>query len=247
MNDEAAVRLVKYLSAAGVASRRGAGDLVKAGRVKVNGVVVWEPGLPVLPSDRVMLDDVPVGAPEKKHYIMLHKPRNYTCSNHDVHADHLAVELIDLPEPVRLFSAGRLDRDSEGLILFSNDGDFVAHLTHPRNGILKCYDVRTAPALSEEALHKITSGIRDEGDLLRALRAEQRGNGWCRLVLGEGKKREIRRMVAACGAKTLRLKRLAIGRLQLGDLPLGTWRELTPAEVDAALAPVSPEEMITLL
>ncbi len=108
MNDEAAVRLVKYLSAAGVASRRGAGDLVKAGRVKVNGVVVWEPGLTVLPSDRVMLDDVPVGAPEKKHYIMLHKPRNYTCSNHDVHADHLAVELIDLPEPVRLFGSKRL-------------------------------------------------------------------------------------------------------------------------------------------
>ena len=244
MNDESGVRLVKYLSAAGVASRRGAGDLVKAGRVKVNGAVVLEPGRMVTPSDRVFLDDAPVGAPEEKHYILLHKPRNYTCSNRDDHAAHLAVELIRLPEPVRLFSAGRLDRDSEGMILFSNDGDFVAQLTHPRNGILKCYEVRTSPELTEADLRKITNGIHDAGDFLRALRAKPLGNGWCRLVLGEGKKREIRRMVAACGAKTLRLKRIAIGKLPLGNLPLGQWRELSRAEVDAALAVVTPEELL---
>ena len=141
MENDNRERLVKILSAAGLASRRGAGDLIKAGRVTVNGETVFEPGFRVAPSDRVEYDSVPVLAEERKVYIMLNKPRGYVCTNADPHADLKAVDLIRLTPPLRLFSAGRLDKDSEGLILFSNDGDYVARLTHPRHEILKVYQV----------------------------------------------------------------------------------------------------------
>ena len=130
-------RLVKFLSAAGVASRRAAGDLVKAGRIAVNGRTIREPGFRILPADTVTLDGRPVEPAGRFHYIMLNKPRGYVCTNADPHAPRKAVDLIRLDPPVRLFSAGRLDKESEGMILFSNDGDYVARLTHPRYELRK--------------------------------------------------------------------------------------------------------------
>ncbi|MBQ4106004.1 MAG: rRNA pseudouridine synthase [Lentisphaeria bacterium] len=227
------VRLVKRISEAGAASRRAAADLVLAGRITVNGTVVREPGFPTRPEDRVSLDGKEL-APPRKYYIMLNKPPGWTCSNADPHADRLAVDLIRLAEPVRLFSAGRLDRDSEGLILFSNDGDFVQRLTHPGGGIRKRYFVTTAKPLSPAAIDRLTTGIRDDGEMLRAIAIEKQSAGYL-FTLGEGKKREIRRMVAAAGSRVKILRRIAIGALELGPLPPGKWRELSPAECDAAL------------
>ncbi len=221
-------RLVKFLSESGVASRRGAGILVQAGRVAVNGAVTLNPGLQVLDSDVVTLDGSPVTREIQKYYIMLHKPRGYTCSAKDAHAERLARELIGLP--VRLFSAGRLDRESEGLILFSNDGDFVERLTHPRNGVCKQYVVTLARELRAGEIRKMLSGIADDGEFLHALAVKPLDNCRYLLTLGEGKKREIRRMTARLGAETLRLKRIAVGKLLLGDLPVGKWREITPEE-----------------
>ncbi len=234
-NDSDAVRLVKYLSSAGVASRRSAGELVKSGLVTVNGQVISEPGFRVASGDTVCVNGVTAVPQSRKVYIMLNKPRGCTCSNADRHAEHLAVELIDLHREFRLFSAGRLDKESEGLIIFSNDGDFVAELTHPRNEILKTYLVKASCRIAPEYLAKMRDGIMDDGELLRAKSVEFLGNTDYRIVLNEGRKREIRRMLAAAGARTLRLRRVKIGNLELGTLKPGQWRELSAAEIKKAL------------
>ena len=228
-------RLVKFLSAAGVASRRAAGDLVKAGRIAVNGRTIREPGFRILPADTVTLDGRPVEPAGRFHYSMLNKPRGYVCTNADPHAPRKAVDLIRLDPPVRLFSAGRLDKESEGMILFSNDGDYVARLTHPRYEIRKTYLVRVTREFTEPELTRIRTGITDGGEHLRVISIAPAGNCLYRIVLNEGKKREIRRLTAAVGAPTLELRRIRIGGLALGDLPQGAFRELTPEEVALTL------------
>ena len=162
-------------------------------------------------------------------YIMLNKPVNYTCSASDDHAEHLAVDLIDVPR--RIFSAGRLDRDSEGLIIFSDDGAFIDRLTHPRYGIRKLYHVTVNAPLKDEDLQKMCSGLRDVDGEIRALRVNQIGRNCYSFLLNEGKKREIRRLVKAVGRKVTRLVRVRQGRLELGNLPSGKWRYLSPQEV----------------
>lgn len=228
-------RLVKFLSAAGVASRRAAGDLVKAGRIAVNGRTIREPGFRILPADTVTLDGRPVEPAGRFHYIMLNKPRGYVCTNADPYAPRKAVDLIRLDPPVRLFSAGRLDKESEGMILFSNDGDYVARLTHPRYEIRKTYLVRVTREFTEPELTRIRTGITDGGEHLRVISIAPAGNCLYRIVLNEGKKREIRRITAAVGSPTLELRRIRIGGLALGDLPQGAFRELTPEEVALTL------------
>lgn len=228
-------RLVKFLSAAGVASRRAAGDLVKAGRIAVNSRTIREPGFRILPADTVTLDGRPVEPVGRFHYIMLNKPRGYVCTNADPHAPRKAVDLIRLDPPVRLFSAGRLDKESEGMILFSNDGDYVARLTHPRYEIRKTYLVRVTREFTEPELTHIRTGITDGGEHLRVISIAPAGNCLYRIVLNEGKKREIRRLTAAVGSPTLELRRIRIGGLALGDLPQGAFRELTPEEVALTL------------
>ena len=228
-------RLVKFLSAAGVAPRRAAGDLVKAGRIAVNGRTIREPGFRILPADTVTLDGRPVEPAGRFHYIMLNKPRGYVCTNADPHAPRKAVDLIRLDPPVRLFSAGRLDKESEGMILFSNDGDYVARLTHPRYEIRKTYLVRVTREFTEPELTRIRTGITDGGEHLRVISIAPAGNCLYRIVLNEGKKREIRRLTAAVGSPTLELRRIRIGGLALGDLPQGAFRELTPEEVALTL------------
>ena len=228
-------RLVKFLSASGAASRRAAGELVKAGRVTVNGRTTLEPGFLVSPGDTVTLDGKPVKPVASLHYILLNKPRGYVCTNADPHAPLKAIDLIRLDPPVRLFSAGRLDKESEGMILFSNDGDYVARITHPRHEILKTYLVRVTREFSAGELARIRTGIRDQGELLRVISIERIGKCRYRIVLNEGRKREIRRLTAAAGAPTIELRRVRIGGLELGDLPEGAFRELSPEEVALTL------------
>ena len=239
MENDNRERLVKFLSSAGAASRRAAGELVKSGRVAVNGRTVLEPGARVAPGDQVTLDGAPVRPAEVRLYIMLHKPRGYVCTNHDPHAKQKAVDLIRTDPPVRLFSAGRLDKESEGMILFSNDGDYVAQITHPRHEILKTYLVRVTRDFTAAELARIRSGILDQGELLRVISIDPVGKCRYRIVLNEGRKREIRRMTAAAGAPTLELRRIRIGGLELGDLPSGAFRELSPEEVALTLRPYS--------
>lgn len=233
-NQASSRRLVKFLAEANVASRRAAADLVKAGRVKVNGATVLEPGVQVVDGDRVEFDGKLLVI-ERKYYLVLNKPRGYVCTNSDPHAELKAIDLIKLGAPVRLFSAGRLDKESEGLLIFSNDGEFVDILTHPRYGVLKTYEVETDRELVELELDRIRRGIWDEGEFLTVKKVERVGDRRYCFVLNEGKKREIRRLVMAVGARTERLCRMRMGAVELGDLGSGAWRELTPAELTAVL------------
>lgn len=232
--------LSKYLALCGAASRRHAVDLIRAGQVSVDGRTEREPAARVTGQEKILCGGRPLALPKERHYIMLNKPRGYVCTSEDPHARKKALDLIRLPGDPRLFSAGRLDKDSEGMILFSDDGDFVFSLTHPRAGIRKIYEVSLDHPLSPEDIHLMLEGIRSGKDTLRALRIEHMNGRKYRFILGEGKNREIRRMAEAVGNEAVRLKRVAIGSLKMGGLPCGSWRTLSPEE--RALALQDPEK-----
>ena len=230
--------LAKYIARCGAAPRRKAADLVKAGSVKVNGRVITDPVFSVETSDKVELNGKALQLPAENIYIMLNKPRGYTTSHADKHAEHLAIELIDCPEAQRLIPAGRLDKDSEGLLIFSNDGNFIQKITHPRYNVTKQYKVTASRELDEKCRQKMVAGIMDEGEHLKALKVTPvPDEKSCYYIeLNEGKKREIRRMLKACGAATLRLQRIAMGSVKLNSLAVGKWRKLTAEEVASLLA-----------
>ena len=229
---DSTVPLGKFLALRTALSRRAAVEAVKAGRVRLDGETVREPARRVTPGSRVELDGNAVETDEARplRYYMLNKPRGYVCSSADPHAEKLALDLLPVEPGVRLFSAGRLDTESEGLLIFSNDGDYVEELSHPRNRVLKRYRVEVARPLSEREMSRLREGIADDGEVLRAIEVIPRGGCAYEFVLNEGRKREIRRMTAAVGAPTKRLRRFAVGALELGDLPEGKFRELSPEE-----------------
>ena len=235
-HDAALPNLTKFLAASGAASRRHAAELIKGGHVSVNGELCTDPSVRIADGDRVALDGKPVKSASLFYYVMLHKPRGYVCTAEDPHAPKKALDLIGLPG-VRLVSAGRLDKNSEGLILFSNDGAWIEQLTHPRHGTRKTYQVTTDRPLSPADIRLLTtSGVQNDGETLRALSIRAEVPGRYIFVLGEGRNREIRRMMESLDNRTRRLKRIAVGGLRLGGLPMGQWRLLTREEALLALA-----------
>ena len=220
--------IAKYIASCGVASRRAALELVRAGRAAVNGVPVKDPSLRVKTGDEVTVDGKIVTPEPVKYYVMLNKPRGYTCTSADPHAARRAVDLIGLP--ARLVSAGRLVKDSEGLIIFSNDGEYINAVEHPSFGVLKTYRVRLDRELSPEELATLRRGIEENGEFLRPEGVEPIGERLYAFTLNEGRNREIRRMAAFLGAEVKRLVRVSVGNLRLGSLPPGKWRLLTPEE-----------------
>jgi pseudouridine synthase len=231
--------LSRFLSLSGVASRRKCADIVKAGLVRINGRIVTEPGCRVNAGDEVVYNGCPVRI-EQRIYIMLNKPRGYVCTNDDPHAEKRAFDLVKI-DGARLFSAGRLDKDSEGLLIITNDGDYAMQLTHPRHEILKTYLVKTDAAIPAGELSRLRSGIIDDGEQLLPRKIEDAGSCLYRFVLNEGKKREIRRMIAAAGRKTISLQRISVGALILGKLESGKWRFLSEVEVKSSLLPGFPK------
>ena len=229
--------LGKIISQAAFLSRRAAVTAIKSGRVRLNGKVCMNPAERIEPGMKIAFDRRPLEIPDtaEKWYVMLNKPAGYVCTASDPHAPLKALDLIVPAPPVRLFSAGRLDKESCGMILFSNDGDFVAQLTHPKYQIVKRYVVRLAAELSPEAQKQMVKGIRDDGEVLRVLSVRSLGGFRYELLLNEGKKREIRRLTAAAGAPTKRLIRVAIGSVELGTLPCGKYRDLSESEIKELL------------
>jgi 23S rRNA pseudouridine2605 synthase len=230
------VRLQKYLAQCGVASRRAGEVWIRQGRVAVDGCVVTEVGVSVDPATQTVAVDGRVIRPESFAYILLNKPRNIVCTCQDPQGRLTYQELLpDLP--VRVYSVGRLDMDSEGLLLLTNDGELANRLAHPRHHVDKIYHVWCFRALDRAALERMTGeGVESEGERLRMKSITPKGDtrgGWLyEVVLGEGKKRQIRRMMAGAGTKVLRLQRVAMGPLQLGNLKPGAWRRLTAGEVE---------------
>ena len=228
------VRIARYLAATGLAARRKCEELITAGRVTINGVPVTTPATKVQPkTDRVCVDGQPV-APARRVVLLLHKPPGYTCSAEDVHAERLVTELLP-KDAGRLFTVGRLDRDSEGLLLCTNDGDLAERLAHPRYEVPKVYRVEVAGRVRPEIPRRMLEGVIDDGDRLHAAEARIVSSSPTKsileLVLKEGKKREIRRLCDQLRLEVRCLRRIAYGPLRLAGLPPGVWRELTAHEL----------------
>ena len=236
----AGVVLASFLAQTGRGSRRRCAALIEAGQVTVDGAVVTLPGTRFDPARAVVcVGGQPVQA-QALHYRLLHKPRGYVCTLSDPYAKRLVTELLPLPPGLRLFPIGRLDRDSEGLLLFTNDGDLANRLLHPRYGLTKEYEVTVHGRIRPEALARLTAGIEDLGERLRAQSVEvvERGaaGGVLRVVVAEGKKHEVRRLCRHARLRVERLVRVRFGPLALGEFRPAFQRELTAAEVAALRA-----------
>ena len=234
--DADGVRLQKVLSQAGVASRRAAEELIRQGRVTVNGVVVTELGTRVRPGvDRIAVDGRGIGGREHLVYLALNKPAGYVSTARDTHGRPTVLSLVEARE--RLYPVGRLDADSEGLILLTNDGELAYAVTHPRHEIEKEYLVLVSGEPSRQIIERLSRGVEIEGRRTAPAEVEVAGPGeggtWLRVVLHEGRKRQIRRMAEAVGHRVLRLRRVRIGPVRLGNLPPGRYRQLSPTEVRA--------------
>ena len=238
------MRLAKHLAHAGVASRRAAEGLIVSGRVRVGGELVRDPARDVDEHSRVEVDGRPLEGPEPRVVYAVHKPVGVVSTARDTHGRPTVVELV--PERRRLYPVGRLDADSSGLILLTNDGALAQRLTHPRYGVVKTYRVRVAGVpVGEAALRTLRAGVLlEDGPTAPAqVRRVGRGGDELEVTLGEGRKRQVRRMCAAVGHPALSLRRVAFGPLRLGALAPGAHRRLGEAEVRAlreAGAPPAP-------
>lgn len=232
------VRLQKFLAEAGVASRRASEEIIVQGRVSVNGKVITELGTKVDPArDQIMVDGKLVRT-KRKLYVALHKPVGCVCSRKDERGRPTIYELLP-PDWSNVQSVGRLDYDTEGLLLLTNDGELSLRLTHPRYGVKKLYEVTVENRVEMDQVEALTRGIQDEGELLRAQRVRitsaTKSRSVIELELTEGKNREVRRMCAAIGLNVERLVRTQVGKIRLGELRSGRWRALTDAEIKTLL------------
>lgn len=229
--------LARTLSKLGVCSRTEAARWIANGRVQVDGRVVRDPEFPIVHSAgagaRLRVDGQPVGGPAR-HYLMLNKPRGLVTTTHDEQGRDTVYRCFEGSGLPWLAPVGRLDKASEGLLLFSNDPQWAAAVTDPAQGPEKTYHVQVDALPTPAQLQAMREGIRDQGEWLRASRVELLRSGerhaWLEVVLDEGRNRQIRRLLASQQIGVLRLVRVAIGGLLLGDLPKGAWRALEEAE-----------------
>jgi len=227
------VRLQKFLSSAGVCSRRKGEALIQEGRVRVNGKVVKVLGTKIDPEvDEVMVDGNLVRADEELRYVILNKPTGYVTSCRQP-GDQIVLDLVDIPE--RLYPVGRLDKNSTGLLLLTNDGRLHHRLSHPSFDHEKEYDVVVAKPISDNTLRRLAGGIELKGRKTRHAKLHRITPRRFRMILKEGRNRQIRRMVRAVGNQVLQLRRLRVGSIRLGRLGEGQWRFLTRKEITALL------------
>ena len=226
-------RLNKFLAHAGLGSRRHCESLIKGGRVAIDGRIVTDLATRVAPEQDVKVDGEAIHA-EKFVYWLVNKPRGYLCTNHDPSRRPLAIDLVPQISQ-RVYTVGRLDEDSEGLLLLTNDGDLANRLMHPRYGVEKAYLVLVAGNPAPDDLKKLLQGVYLAEGHVKARhvkRLKRQGDStWMRIVLAEGKNREIRRMLAKLDHKVLRLKRIEIGPLEIGSLATGKSRPLASQEL----------------
>ncbi len=230
------IRVQKIIADAGISSRRKAEELIERGAVTVNGrkARLGDKADPYKDKITVAGREISLRKDAKKYYIMLHKPRGFITTMNDEGGRKCVAELVD-DIPARLFPVGRLDRESEGMLLMTNDGNFANLISHPSTHFAKTYRVTVRPRITEDQLTKITTGVIVEGRMsmpasVRVVKSEQ-DRTVLEIVLEEGRNRQIRKMCEAVGLETARLKRIAIGPLKLGMLQPGKWRELKPDEL----------------
>ena len=229
------MRLQVYLAHAGVASRRACEKIIAEGRVSVNGTLVTDMGSKVRMGDTVLLDGKPVHPEARKCYVLLNKPAGFVCTLSDEKGRPTAADLLKETYSERLYNIGRLDMFSSGAILFTNDGDFAAKIEHPSAQIEKEYVIETAQDFPPELLTRFERGIRVDGIFYKCRSAAAVNRRKLRIVLVEGKNREIRRVLDSFNCTIKRLVRVRIGNLELGTLKAGEFRDLTAKERQAML------------
>ena len=233
------IRLQKFIAQCGIASRRKAEELILNGHVKVNGKPAVL-GDKVTAADKVFVKGKRIIMPKAKYrYIMLNKPRGFITTMSDERGRKCVAQLVaDVGD--RVYPIGRLDKDSEGMLIFTNDGEFANKVMHPRNSIYKFYRVTVRPSIDEEQLVKLETGIELDGKktapAIVHVIEKQEGRVVLEMILHEGKNREIRRMCEAVGLEVARLRRTQIGGVKMGMLKQGAWRDLTEQEVKKLLA-----------
>ena len=229
------LRLQVYIARCGVASRRSAEQIILDGRVKVNGKVITEMGTKVSSSDVVMVDDNLIHFEAEKRYVLLNKPAGYVCSLADEKGREVAADLLKEKYSERLYNVGRLDMYSKGMILFTNDGDFAAKLSHPSAELEKEYIVETSQDIPADFPERFEKGIRVEGVFYKCKKCDILKPRKIRIILIEGKNREIRTVLENEKIGTKSLARVRIGSVNLDDLKPGESRDLTYEEVTSLL------------
>jgi len=231
------VRLQKYIAMCGAASRRGAEELIASGKVKVNGKIVREMGVKVeIGADKVELKGETLKVTQKNYYIMLNKPAGYVSTVSDQFDRPTVIDLLKEDISTRIFPVGRLDYETEGLLLLTNDGDFTYKVTHPKFNMDKTYVAVLKGGISIKGLSMLRRGV-DIGDFVTSpaeveILDSEAGKTTVRIVIHEGKNRQVRKMFEAVGCKVDYLQRTKIGTVELGNLPLGRWRYLTSHEIN---------------
>jgi pseudouridine synthase len=250
-------RLQKILARAGFGSRRACETIIEEGRVTVDGKVATLGDQADPDTQRITVDGIPIPKPQPRIYIMLHKPRGFITTTSDPQGRRTVLDLVDIPElrrsqgrgrEMRLYPVGRLDADSEGLLLLTNDGALTQHLTHPKYGHSRTYRVLVEGEPTEDAIERWRKGVNLDGRPARfdrvVIEERQREQTWLQVTVHEGRNHLVRRMAAALGYGVKRLIRISMGPLQLGDLQRGKWRYLGDQELqalrrEAQLAPTS--------
>lgn len=217
------------MAAAGVASRRACETLIFDGKVKVNGEVTLLPQTMVDDKDKILVNGKSITKAEEKVYFMLNKPKGYICSNTKTTKSKIVMEIF-AEEGERLFTVGRLDKDTEGLLLVTNDGHFANKVIHPSANIHKEYLAKTDHEITPEHLETISAGAEVEGTFVKPIRISKVRRGTVKVTVAEGKKREVRILLEAAGLEVKELTRIRIGGLHLGTLPLGQYRPLSERE-----------------
>lgn len=232
------VRLQRFISMSGAASRRHAEELILEGRVKVDGKLVTEMGTKVeIGNNRVFLDGVELKVAREKCYIMLNKPEGYICSVTDQFERPTVIDLVkeELPK-VSLHPVGRLDYDTSGLLILTNDGDFTYKITHPKHNITKTYIATIKGGISISHLNTLRKGVKIEDYVTSPAEVDlvdsYPGRSVVKISIHEGKNRQVRKMFEALGYKVVALHRESVGDIGLGNLPVGRWRHLTSVEVN---------------
>lgn len=231
---EEKLRLQKYLAMANVASRRASEAIILEGRVKVNGCVVTELGTKVSANDKVEVDGELVFIAKKKYYIMLNKPSGYVTTASDEMGRKTVLDLIsDIND--RVYPIGRLDKDTEGLLLLTNDGDFAYEVAHPKHNVEKVYHAFVSGVPGKIALSKLEKGVIIDGIKTKSAYVDVlevgKNSSVVEIKIHEGRNRQVRKMFEAVGHKVIALQRVAVGKISLGNLPIGKWRHLTEAEI----------------
>lgn len=230
------MRLQKFLAHGGVASRRAAEEIIKQGRVTINGKKVSDMGISVSDTDKVTVDGREITAEEEKIYIILNKPVGYVSSAKDQFGRPTVLDLVTDTNK-RLYPVGRLDYDTSGLILLTNDGDFTYRLTHPKHEIEKVYEALVSGIPSSDEIKCFETGLEIENYRTSHAKLKVTGvlgeNAIVLITIHEGRNRQVRKMCEAIDHRVLELKRISIGSVVLKDLPVGKWRRLTPEELQS--------------